>query len=82
MDGPWAHTNSQDSPWPELGGSHHLFSYSIFVIGHKGPHPNVILSRNSQVESFKFLEIRIPGTLESHNFLCRPLTKMKTKEKL
>jgi len=30
MDEPWAHTNSQDSPQPELGGSHHLPFYNIF----------------------------------------------------
>jgi len=29
-DEPWANTNSQDSPQPELGGSHHLPFYSIF----------------------------------------------------
>jgi len=30
MDKPWAYMNSQDPPWPELGGSHHLPLYSIF----------------------------------------------------
>jgi hypothetical protein len=28
--GAWAYTNSQDSPWPELGGGHHLLPYIIF----------------------------------------------------
>jgi hypothetical protein len=28
-DEPQANTNSQDSPWLELGGSHHLPPYSI-----------------------------------------------------
>ncbi len=27
---PWANTDYQDSPHPELGGSHHLPPYSIF----------------------------------------------------
>ncbi len=30
VDEPWANMDSEDSPWPELGGSHHLPPYSIF----------------------------------------------------
>jgi len=29
MGEPWANMDSQDSPWPGLGGSHHLPPYSI-----------------------------------------------------
>jgi hypothetical protein len=29
MDKPWAYTDSQDSLWPKLEGSHHLHPYSI-----------------------------------------------------
>jgi len=31
MDEPRANTNSQDSPWLGLGGSHHLPPYIIFL---------------------------------------------------
>ncbi len=48
-DEPWANTDSQDSPWPGLGGSHHLPSYSILCDWPWDQHPNVILSQDSQV---------------------------------
>jgi hypothetical protein len=62
MDKPRAYTDSQDSPWPGLGGSHHLFPYSILNAWPWGLHPNVILCQDSQVESPKILEI------ETHDF--------------
>jgi hypothetical protein len=31
-DEPQANLDSQDSPWPELGGSHHLPPYSILCV--------------------------------------------------
>jgi len=34
MDEPWANTNSQDSPRPELEGSHYLPLTVFFVAGH------------------------------------------------
>ncbi len=40
----WANMDSQDSPWPGLGGSHHLPPYSILYAWPHGQHPNVILS--------------------------------------
>jgi hypothetical protein len=42
-------SDSQDSPWPRLGGSHHLPPYSILCASPRGPHPNGILSRDSQM---------------------------------
>jgi hypothetical protein len=54
MDEPWATKNSQDSPRPELGGSHHLPPYSIFYAWPQGQRPNVILSQDSQVGIPKF----------------------------
>jgi hypothetical protein len=33
-------TNTQDSPRPGLGGSHHLPPYSILWTSPRGPHPN------------------------------------------
>jgi hypothetical protein len=38
-----------------------------------GLHPNVILFRNSQVESPKIIEIVTPTILEAHNLLCKSL---------
>ncbi len=34
------HLNTQDSPWPELGGSHHLPPYSILCNSRWRLHPN------------------------------------------
>jgi len=42
-------SDSQDSAWPGLGGSHHLPPYSILRASPRGPHPNGILSRDSQM---------------------------------
>jgi hypothetical protein len=47
-------SDSQDSPRPGLGGSHHLPLYSILCASPWGPHPNGILSRDSQMEALKF----------------------------
>jgi hypothetical protein len=60
---PWAYTDSQDSPQPGLGGSHHLPLYSIIYVWPWGLHPNVILSR-----LVTLFEIGTSGTLEAHNF--------------
>jgi hypothetical protein len=50
-------SDSQDSSWPGLGGSHHLPPYSILWSSPQGPHPNGILSRDSQVGVSKFLNL-------------------------
>jgi hypothetical protein len=42
-------TDTQDSPRPGLGGSHHLPPHSILCTSPRGPHPNGFLSRDSQV---------------------------------
>jgi hypothetical protein len=54
MDEPWANTDSQDSPLPELEGNHHLPPYSILYAWPRGQHPNVILSWESQMGVPKF----------------------------
>jgi hypothetical protein len=41
--------DSQDSPRPGLGGSHHLPLYSILYASPQGPHPNGFLSWDSQM---------------------------------
>ncbi len=53
-------SDTQDSPWPELGGSHHLHPYSILYASPRGPHPNVFLSRDSQVGVSKFQQLGLP----------------------
>ncbi len=42
------HFDTQDSPWPGLGGSHHLPLYSILCSSPRGLHPNGTFSRDSQ----------------------------------
>ncbi len=51
---PWANMDSQDSPWPGLGGSHHLPHCNIICAWPWDKHPNVILSQNSQLGVPKF----------------------------
>jgi hypothetical protein len=51
--------NSQDSPQPRLGGSHHLPPYSILCAWPQDQHPNVILSWHSQVGVPKFPKSRL-----------------------
>jgi hypothetical protein len=59
-DKPRTNTNSQDSPWLELGGSHHLPPYSILYAWPWGQHQNVILSPDSQVGLPKFPKLGLP----------------------
>ncbi len=42
-------TDTRDSLWLGLGGSHHLPPYSIFYTSPWGPHPNGFLSRDSHL---------------------------------
>jgi hypothetical protein len=81
-DKPRANTDSQDSPRPKLGGIHHLPPYNIICAWPQGMHPNVILSRDSQVGSPEIPEIGTPATLSDHNLLCIPLIEVWFKEKL
>jgi hypothetical protein len=54
MDEPQTNTDSQDSPRPGLGGSHHLPPYSILCVCPWDQHSNVILSRDFQMGVPKF----------------------------
>jgi hypothetical protein len=54
MNEPQTNMDSQDSPRPKLGGSHHLPPYSILCAWPWDQHPNVILSQDSQVGVPKF----------------------------
>jgi hypothetical protein len=53
-------SDSQDSPRPRLGGSHHLPPYNILCASPQGPHPNGILSRDSQMGVPKLPKLRLP----------------------
>jgi hypothetical protein len=80
MDEPQVDTNSQVSPRPKLGGSHHLPPYNILCAWPWGLHPNVILFLDSQVGNPKVLEIGILMTLEAHNFLGSPSIEVRSKK--
>ncbi len=68
-----AYIDSQNSPWPGLGGNHHLPFYNIFYDSLWGLHPNVILSENSQVENLEFLKIGTFDILEGNITFCSNL---------
>jgi hypothetical protein len=57
MDKPRANIDSQNSPRPELGESHHLPLYSILCVWPQDQHLNIILSRDSQVGVSKFSKL-------------------------
>ncbi len=46
-------SDTQDSPRPRLGGSHHLPLYNILCASSRAPHPNGFLSRDFQVGVLK-----------------------------
>ncbi len=49
--------DSQDSPRPELGGSHHLPPYNILCASARGPHPNGFFVPRLQSESPKIAKL-------------------------
>jgi len=57
-------TDSLDSPWPGLGGNHHLPPYSILCVAPRHPHPNGFLSQDSQGGIRKLSWFRLPGLWE------------------
>jgi hypothetical protein len=54
------HFYTQDSPRPELGGSHHLPPYSILCSSSPRLHPNGSFSRDSQVGVSKLPRVGVP----------------------
>ncbi len=52
-----SNANTQDSPWPKFGGSHHLPPYTIFCSSPRGSHLNDFLSHDSQVGVLKFSQL-------------------------
>jgi len=60
-DKPRATLDSLDSPWPKLGGSHHLPPYSILCITPRRLHPNGTFSQDSQGGVPKLSRVGLPG---------------------
>jgi len=54
-------TDTQDSPRPGLGGSHHLPPYNILCDSPRSPHPNGYFSRDSRVGVPKSRQMGLPG---------------------
>jgi hypothetical protein len=63
-------SDTQESPQPGLGRSHHLPPYNILCDCPRGPHPNEIA------------KVGTLATLGHHNFARRPQIEMKHKENL
>jgi len=76
-----ANLDSQDSPRPGFGGTHHFPFIVYFVLGHRAsiqmafrPETPKWKSQNSQSWDL--------ATLEAHNFVCKSPMEMKFKAKL
>jgi hypothetical protein len=54
-------TDTQDSPRPGLGGSHHFPPYSILCSSRRRWHPNGYFSRDSRVGVPKLSRVRVLG---------------------
>jgi len=67
------HFDTQDSPRPGLGGSHHLPPHSILYVTSRRLHPNGSFSRDSQVGVPKLSRVGLPGlwTLTTPGFDLR-----------
>jgi len=77
MDEPRANTDSQDSPWSGLGGSHHLPLIVYSVHGHE---TNIQMSFCPR--SLEIPKVRTFTTLGAYNFVCGPPIEMRSKAKL
>ncbi len=75
-------TDTQDSPRPGLGGSHHLPPYSILRTSPWGPHPNEFFVPGLPNGSLEIDQVGIPETLEPHNFASKPWIEIQSKAKL
>jgi hypothetical protein len=75
-------TDTQDSPRPGLGGSHHLPPYSILCDSPRDPHPNGFSLPGLPRESPEIPPCGTPGTLKPHNFASRPRIEVRSEAKL
>jgi hypothetical protein len=64
-----SNSDTQDSPRPGLGGSHHLPLYNILCGYPRGP-----------LGSPEIAKVGTPVTLGRHNFTCRSLIKMRSEQ--
>jgi len=71
-------SDSQDSPQPRLGGSHHLPPYGMPT----RPTSKWLFVPRLPNRSFEITKVGTPMTLGAHNFECRPLIEMMSKAKL
>jgi hypothetical protein len=55
------HLDTQDSPWPGLGGSHHLPPYSILCSWSRRLHPNGTFCWDSRNGVPKLSQVGVPG---------------------
>ncbi len=69
-------TDTQDSPRPELGGSHHLPPYSILYGWPRRLHPNDFSLLGFPSGSPEIAPNGTIATLEPHNFASRPQIAM------
>jgi len=72
-------TDTQDSPQPELGGSHHLPPYIILCTSPRGLHPNGFSLPGLSHGSPEIAPTETPTTLEPHNFTSRPWIEVQSK---
>ncbi len=75
-------TDTQDSPRPELGGSHHLPHYSIVCGWPRSLHPNDFSLPGLPSGSPEIPPTGTLTTLEPHNFVRKPSIEVRSKAKL
>jgi len=75
-------TDTQDSPRPGLGGSHHLPPYSILYTSPPGPHPNGFSFPGLLNGSLEIAPAEILVTLEPHNFARKPWIEVQSSSKV
>jgi len=74
-------TDTQNSPRPGLGGSHHLPPYSILWASPRGPHPNGFSLLGLSRGSPEIPPFGTPETLKPHNFASKPRIEVRSKAK-
>ncbi len=75
-------TDTLDSPWPELEGSHHFPPYSILCDQPRSLHPNGFSLPRLPSGSFEIMPNGIPAILEPHNFAIKLWIVMRSKAQL
>ncbi len=73
-------TDTQDSPRPGLGGSHHLPPYSILCDWPRRLHPNGFFSRDSRVGVPKLSQVGVRGLWELISPDCRVWSRRGLKQ--